>query len=395
MGPTLVGNHDNANGIAPVILGMNLARFLIPLVLALAAALTIRRWRSLRDVLTASGLGIAIGGVLVASELPRLNTFNPIFDVPQSHVLEDRSAPAKAIVSRYAADGYDGVKLYDGLTVEQFMAGVAEADRQGLYTTGHLLHQVPLEKQLASGLKEVAHVDEFLSHHWIGYNLGQNPDPRYAESFDFPVDTASVSKTAEMVVEGGLAVVSNMSTDEALYRLLLDLDGTLDQPPFTEFRPDLVNAWRTEGRHHGPFVGQGAYRRDEIQPFLSALVKALRDAGVPILTGTDAGGFAPEGSIPSDIHRELELLVDAGLTNFEALSAGTRSAGQIAAVMTGEDAHGMVTVGSAADLVLLKANPLENVSATRQRFGVMANGVWYPQKQLDKMVSDYLSAREW
>lgn len=63
--------------------------------------------------------------------------------------------------------------------------------------------------------------------------------------------------------------------------------------------------------------------------------------------------------------------------------------------MTGEDAHGMVTVGSAADLVLLKANPLENVSATRQRFGVMANGVWYPQKQLDKMVSDYLSAREW
>ena len=115
---------------------------------------------------------------------------------------------------------------------------------------------------------------------------------------------------------------------------------------------------------------------------------------MPITTGTDAGGFTPEGSIPGDIHRELELLVDAGLTHYDALAAGTRTAGRLITEMTG-DVQGTVTVGSAADLLLLSANPLNNVSATRERVGVMANGAWFPQKDMNRLVADYLRSREW
>ncbi len=243
-------------------------------------------------------------------------------------------------------------------------------------------------------MQGVSHVDEFLSHHWIGYNTGKEPDPQYDELRNYPVDASTIPQTVKLVIENDVSVVSNLSTDEALYKLLLDLEGTLDEPRFAEFRQDYVQDWKTRGRHFGPFAGQGEYRRDEIQPFLSAMVKALHDAGVPIPIGTDAGGFTPEGSIPSDIHRELELLVDAGLTSYEALAAGTRTAGQIINEMTG-DVQGTVSVGSAADLILLSGNPLDNVSATRERVGVMANGIWFAQPELDELAADYLASREW
>ncbi|MDJ0630177.1 MAG: amidohydrolase family protein [Rhodobacter sp.] len=395
MGPTLVGNYGDELGIGTVVRGLNAARIGVPVVLALLLVSSVRRFRSRRSATLAGVSGLAVGGVLFVTELPPLNWLNPVFDAPQAHVFEDRAGPVRSTIFRYAVEGYDGIKLYDGLTGSQFLAGAAEAKAQGLYSIGHLLNQVPLEDQLASGLREVAHVDEFLSHHWVGYNMGVDTDPAYDALRDYPVDAVSIPQTVDLVVRNGVAVVSNLSTDEALYRLLLDLEGTLAEPRFSAFRPDYVQGWKVAGRHFGPFAGQGEYRRDEIQPFLSALVKALHDAGVPITTGTDAGGFTPEGSIPSDIHRELELLVEAGLSSFEALSAGTAIAGYIIGNMTGDNDQGTIDVGKQADLILLSSNPLEDVSATRRRMGVMANGHWYRQTDLDKMVDDYLASRDW
>ncbi|MDJ0637609.1 MAG: amidohydrolase family protein [Paracoccaceae bacterium] len=394
MGPTLIGNYDDEMGFGSILLGFNVARFVVPVLLALVFVVVVRRYRSRRGFLIAGLAGATSGAFLVATEQPPLNILNPVFDAPQAHAFEDRVSPLRSVIRSYRARGFDGVKLYDGLSEAQLLSAADEATRQGLYSTGHLLNHVPLETQLSSGMREVAHVDEFLSHHWIGYNLGQDPDPRFSEIQDYPVDPASIPATVELVTKNGVSVVSNLSTDEALYRLLLDLEGTLAEPRFGEFRQDYVQGWKTRGRHLGPFAGQGEHRRDVFQPFLSALVKALHDAGVLVTIGTDAGGFTPEGSIPSDIHRELELLVEAGFTNFEALAAGTRSAGRIIGEMGG-GRQGTLTVGSAADLILLTSNPLVDVSATRERAGVMVSGRWFAQEDLNRLVADYQSSRDW
>ena len=109
---------------------------------------------------------------------------------------------------------------------------------------------------------------------------------------------------------------------------------------------------------------------------------------MPILIGTDTG---VEGGVPWHIHRDLELLVVAGLSPFEALTAGTTNARLSVKRMGVGDVFGEVVVGQRADLILLESNPLENVGATRTRRGVMSRGRWYTREELDELVAEVVA----
>ena len=88
------------------------------------------------------------------------------------------------------------------------------------------------------------------------------------------------------------------------------------------------------------------------------------------------------------------LVVESGMTPYEALSAGTRNAGQVVAHMGRDGNFGVIRVGNRADLVLLSKNPFESVSATRDRIGVMARGRWYLQQELNGMVDRWVETLE-
>jgi hypothetical protein len=78
---------------------------------------------------------------------------------------------AKAELPRQQEWDVDAVKVYDGLSEEQYLATVAEAKNRGMYVVGHILNQMPLDEQLESGIDEIAHIDEFLSQQWrVGVN---------------------------------------------------------------------------------------------------------------------------------------------------------------------------------------------------------------------------------
>ena len=72
--------------------------------------------------------------------------------------------------------------------------------------------------------------------------------------------------------------------------------------------------------------------------------------------------------------------------------AGTKNAGISAQRMGQNDNFGMVAAGQRADLILLEENPLENVSHSRRRLGVMARGRWFIQSELDALVNDYVTS---
>ncbi|MEZ4710127.1 MAG: hypothetical protein R3A44_23185 [Caldilineaceae bacterium] len=83
--------------------------------------------------------------------------------------------------------------------------------------------------------------------------------------------------------------------------------------------------------------------------------------------------------------------MEAGLTPYEALEAGTKNAGMSVARMGRDGSFGTVAVGQIASLMLLAENPLENVSHTRQRLGVIVHGQWFTQAELDQMVNAFVA----
>lgn len=120
-------------------------------------------------------------------------------------------------------------------------------------------------------------------------------------------------------------------------------------------------------------------------PFFLTLIRALHEAGIIITAGTDCSTL--EGSVQSNIHRELELLVESGLSPYEALRAGTINASAIAGRMGKDAAFGAIAIGNRADLLLLEEDPLEDVGHTRSRLGVVVRGRWFSQEELDERVA--------
>src|SRR4029079_10482621 len=139
---------------------------------------------------------------------------------------------------------------------------------------------------------------------------------------------------------------------------------------------------------------QDDFRLKNITPERSALYKVMfqkrlelimtmHRAGVKMLAATDAWlwyvfpGFS--------LHDELELFVKAGLTPMEALQTATRNPAIYLGLM---DMVGTVEEGKKADLVLLDANPLENISNTRRINAVVVNGKLFTKASLEKMLMD-------
>ncbi len=114
------------------------------------------------------------------------------------------------------------------------------------------------------------------------------------------------------------------------------------------------------------------------------LIVELSDAGAGLLLGSDSPqifnvpGFA--------LHRELEYLVNAGLTPFEALQSGTVNAARYFAA---ENRFGTVQTDLEADLILLDANPLERISNSKRIYGVMVRGQWLSRADLDRMLQRF------
>ena len=101
-------------------------------------------------------------------------------------------------------------------------------------------------------------------------------------------------------------------------------------------------------------------------------VKTLSDAGVRVGAGSDSGA----GVIPTGwgTHHEMQLLVKAGLSPMQALEAATGNAAEL--LSDGESDYGTIAAGKVADLVLLDANPLEDIRNTRKIHRVMQGGEW-------------------
>ena len=125
---------------------------------------------------------------------------------------------------------------------------------------------------------------------------------------------------------------------------------------------------------------QNAQRRLQVA---FKLIGGMRRAGVEFMAGTDLGN---EYLYPGfSLHDELVLLVQAGLTSMEALQAATQNPAKFLGRL---DSLGTIEKGKIADLVMLDANPLEDISNTRRINAVVVNGRYLPKEALQRMLAE-------
>jgi imidazolonepropionase-like amidohydrolase len=294
------------------------------------------------------------------------------------HLVVPTPEAARWAVGLAKANGYEFIKVYNGLTPEVFAALVAEAKAADIPIVGHNVESVRLEKQVAAGQSMIAHLEEFL------YAFMRFPPG--SESSVVP-DEVEVARAVEFVKNSGVVVTADLAT----YQAIAAQWG----------RPEVVasSVAGYSGRYLSPgdriaWKSSGYQKRsgslDARAKFLAQFVKALADADVPLIAGTDAPSI-PGLAVGQALFVNLAALESAGLSRFEAISTATKAPGQfLARSRPGSQVFGTVSIGNRADLVLLGTNPLDDLKALERPLGVMAAGRWHDAEALSAMRQNVL-----
>jgi imidazolonepropionase-like amidohydrolase len=254
----------------------------------------------------------------------------------------------RQVVGRYHDAGFAQIKIYSSITLPVMRAITAEAHRLGMTVSGHVPDGINAFEAIDAGMDQINHAE-------------------YIAAVSFP-DTEKIialMRLHKTVLDPTLA----------LYELL---SRSFTQP-IESFEPGITHVARQLAT---PLAGFGSppesapMRRRRFEDDL-ALVGTLHKAGIPIVAGTDQ-------SVPGfSLHREIELYVKAGFTPLEALQAATL----VPARVLGHDRDsGTIEVGKRGDLVVLDANPLDNIANTRKIYRVITNGRVFDPAPLWKSV---------
>ena len=284
------------------------------------------------------------------------------------HLTPTTEEETRLLVRQAKEAGYDFVKAYENDRAG-FDVIMNEAATQELAVIGHIPHDVELAYILAGGLSMIAHAEEY----WNDF-------------FDLRANYANISNARETTLRHGGTVTTSLSTVEAiLYYGSFNEAGygqILQRPGVSFLNPSTIDSWNMTFYLDGDFISQQAYN------FMHDFIKDFNDHGVSLILGTDApsvpgivSGFA--------IHEELRVLDEAGWRPYDSLRAGTANVGAfINSQVPGSEPFGTVATGNRADLILLHANPLEDVAHVRERVGVMVRGQWFDENRLQQMLAE-------
>jgi imidazolonepropionase-like amidohydrolase len=309
---------------------------------------------------------------------PRLITSGPSFN---GNSVDNPKHAIEMVKAQFQA-GYDFLKIHPGLTHSQFMAIADAANELGIPFAGHVPSDVGVPDALSAGISSIDHLDGYMQT-----LVSPNEDPTGGVGGFFGLllaadaDESRIKKTAEATAAAGVWVVPT----EALFEHSVNGVSPEDVGNWSEMKyvsRGTVNQWVNEKREliNDPKVSLELRMR--AIDLRRQIILALHRAGAGLLLGSDSPqrfnvpGFA--------LHRELEYLVAAGLTPFDALQTGTVNP----AVFFGAEVDaGTIEVGKVADLVLLDQNPFEDIKNIRRVHGTMLRGRWVNRPEIDAILA--------
>ena len=322
----------------------------------------------------------------LADELERGEVLGPNFYVGAPSI-NGASAPtpadAERLVRAHKDAGYDLQKIHPGVSRESWDRMVEVAAEVGITYGGHVPADVGLVHAIETRISTVDHLDGYVQAIASDDVQAQvNAGTIRLGGLARGVDDQKLAEIVQLTIDQDVYVVPTMYLWENLYGAP-DVDAMLAQPEMKYVSARQHSAWRRQAGG-GP---RGA--PDEVEAYLELrkrVLKALSDAGVGILMGTDSPqlfnvpGFA--------LHREIQVMSEAGISNYEILRSGTVAVGKyVADHLDLDGSFGAVAPGQRADLVLLNANPLDDLANLMDRAGVMVRGRWIGGEEIEERLA--------
>ena len=331
---------------------------------------------------------------------PRIFAPGPLVDGPYPALpgitrVVRNSDDASVAVTELKQQGADFIKVYNRVPRDAYFTLAATAKSLGIPFAGHIPASITAREASNAGQKSVEHL----------FNILFSCSSREDELMRMKAQSLSSSDSGERIeLREKYLKLTLESYDAGKARSLFDLfakNGTWQTPtlvqrkafafppmktpddPLMRFVPRSLR-WRWDPAQDGRLQGRSEARQEIERQFYEkdrALIAPMRAAGVKFLAGTDTpDGFTFPGF---SLHDELAALADAGLTPMETLQSATRNAAEY----LGLKDSGVIREGARADLVLLDANPLEDIRNTRRISAVVLHGRFYSQDDLQRLLS--------
>jgi imidazolonepropionase-like amidohydrolase len=297
---------------------------------------------------------------------------------PSPGALAVRTAEeARLAVQLLAANRAEFIKVYSSLSRDAYFALADEARRIGIAFAGHVPESVTLTEAAEAGQLSQEHLINVLLS--CSTREEQLRSERAALLTDPALPVMERARRFGWPTEEGLFDTYDPAKAARLFAEFAD-HGVWHSPTLVVSKYHAAATAETTGLMM--LDGLSASQFPAFTGHVSAVLKRyqqlvgdMHNAGVALLAGSDAG---PATGVPLGVslHEELELLVESGLTPMEALQTATRNPAFYFGILT---LLGTVEEGKSADLVLLEANPLEDIRNTRKISAVVMRGKYFPR----------------
>ncbi len=328
---------------------------------------------------------------------PRLVIGSPLVDGPnpihRGSIAVSNESEGRQAVTKVKQEDYDFVKVYSLLPRDAYFAIANEAKKQGIPFAGHVPRSVTATEASDAGQRSIEHLSgvAFACSNLeaeLSADLAKlRADVAAGGNYLFLLRRLELKHLNAYNKQKAKALFARFKKNETWHTPTLDvIEGgvALADPHFKDPRLKYLPAQVREQDPRQSRVYQNftAADYDGLKRILLKqlqIVREMQRAGVQLLSGTDvpALGFS--------LHDELRLMVKAGLTPMEALQTATRNPAKYLGLL---DSLGTVERGKTADLVLLEANPLENIGNTQKISAVVVRGRLLERTRLDQMLSD-------
>ena len=303
---------------------------------------------------------------------PKLYAASPFLNPDVAGTPEE----ARQAARDYHAAGYDLIKM-GSVPTDAYVALADTAHEVGIPFGGHVPEDVGLTGALDARQTSIDHFDryiEFLVPE--GADTAGRPRGFFGSGWVDLADESRIPEAVQRTVAAGTWNVPTLSLVEHLASPETP-EAMIARPEMRYMPKHVLDGWAQAKREFGEradFQPEATRRLVELR---QRLLRDLHAAGAPIALGSDAPQFF---NVPGfSIHYEMRMMQAAGLTPYEVLATGTREA---ARYFGPQERSGTIAPGQRADLILLTANPLEDLANVQQRAGVMVRGRWLPEEEI-------------